>query len=75
MNILLYADKLHLVNFDEIVKSCEGVELVIDNDKFDIRCILSLTEYCAKRQIELIVNVMDKDLDVEYFELVGRILK
>ena len=43
MNILLYADKLHLVNFDEIVKPCEGVELVIDNDKFDIRCILSLT--------------------------------
>lgn len=56
MKILLYSDKLNLIDFDEIVLPCEGVELVVTEDYPDITPILSLIEYCIKKQIGLTIQ-------------------
>lgn len=56
MKILLYSDKLNLIDFDEIVLPCEGVELVLTEGYPDITPILSLIEYCIKKQIGLTIQ-------------------
>ena len=56
MKLLLYSSNISAMDFDEIVKSCEGVELIIDEDYPNINPILSLIEYCINNQIGLTIQ-------------------
>lgn len=67
MKILLYSDKLGVVDFDEIVKPCEGVELVITEDYPNIEPILLLIQYCIKNQIGLTIQ---DEFAMKVFEIV-----
>lgn len=67
MKILLYCDTLCTIDFDEIVKPCEGVELIIDDDYPNINPILSLIEYCINNQIGLTIQ---DDFAIKTYEIV-----
>ena len=67
MKILLYSDKLGGVDFDEIVKPSEGIELVINEDYPNIEPILSLIQYCIKNQIGLTIQ---DEFAMKVFEIV-----
>ena len=56
MKLLLYSSNISGMDFDEIVKPCEGVELIIDEDYPNINPILSLIEYCINNQIGLTIQ-------------------
>ena len=67
MKILLYSSSMSIVDFDEIVKPCEGVELIIDEDYPNINPILSLIEYCINNQIGLTIQ---DDFAIKTYEIV-----
>ena len=67
MKLLLYSSNISIVDFDEIVKPCEGVELIIDEDYPNINPILSLIEYCINNQIGLTIQ---DDFAIKTYEIV-----
>ena len=67
MKILLYSSNISAMDFDEIVKPCEGVELIIDEDYPNINPILSLIEYCINNQIGLTIQ---DDFAIKTYEIV-----
>ena len=67
MKLLLYSSSIGVVDFDEIVKPCEGVELIIDDDYPNINPILSLIEYCINNQIGLTIQ---DDFAIKTYEIV-----
>ena len=67
MKILLYSSNISGIDFDEIVKPCEGVELIIDEDYPNINPILSLIEYCINNQIGLTIQ---DDFAIKTYEIV-----
>ena len=67
MKILLYSSSMGIADFDEIVKPCEGVELIIDEDYPNINPILSLIEYCINNQIGLTIQ---DDFAIKTYEIV-----
>ena len=67
MKLLLYSSNISAMDFDEIVKSCEGVELIIDEDYPNINPILSLIEYCINNQIGLTIQ---DDCAIKTYEIV-----
>ena len=67
MKILLYSSTIGVADFDEIVKPCEGVELIIDEDYPNINPILSLIEYCINNQIGLTIQ---DDFAIKTYEIV-----
>lgn len=67
MKILLYSSNISGMDFDEIVKPCEGVELIIDEDYPNINPILSLIEYCINNQIGLTIQ---DDFAIKTYEIV-----
>lgn len=67
MKLLLYSSNISAMDFDEIVKSCEGVELIIDEDYPNINPILSLIEYCINNQIGLTIQ---DDFAIKTYEIV-----
>ena len=67
MKLLLYSSNISAMDFDEIVKSCEGVELIIDEDQPNINPILSLIEYCINNQIGLTIQ---DDFAIKTYEIV-----
>ena len=67
MKLLLYSSNISAMDFDEIVKSCEGVELIIDEDYPNINPISSLIEYCINNQIGLTIQ---DDFAIKTYEIV-----
>ena len=67
MKFLLYSSNISGMDFDEIVKPCEGVELIIDEDYPNINPILSLIEYCINNQIGLTIQ---DDFAIKTYEIV-----
>ena len=67
MKLLLYSSNISGIDFDEIVKPCEGVELIIDEDYPNINPILSLIEYCINNQIGLTIQ---DDFAIKTYEIV-----
>ena len=67
MKLLLYSSSIGVVDFDKIVKPCEGVELIIDEDYPNINPILSLIEYCINNQIGLTIQ---DDFAIKTYEIV-----
>ena len=67
MKLLLYSSNISAMDFDEIVKSCEGVELIIDEDYPNINTILSLIESCSNNQIDLTIQ---DDFAIKTYEIV-----
>ena len=67
MKLLLYSSNISAMDFDETVKSCEGVELIIDEDYPNINPILSLIEYCINNQIGLTIQ---DDFAIKTYEIV-----
>ena len=67
MKLLLYSSNISGMDFDEIVKPCEGVELIIDEDYPNINPILSLIEYCINNQIGLTIQ---DDFAIKTYEIV-----